>query len=340
MRVPGQLVALVGAHRATLDRVGRRWVIAGAVSLGMGSFGVACFVDLPDVVTDGGGNDGGGDGAFDALPDIVIPPPSCEAGACGAPQGFQPVLFAADRNTPCPNGTTSFDMVANPGDAGAGACTCDCNVTAQPTCVPQTLVHNLDTNAPNNPLCTTAGGTWLLVDGGCNNSGPHPLTSHWSVPPGSVVDAGKCTGTAAANPSAVPSTPSRMCMDATCTTACAPAVGFSECFQATGDVPCPSGLTKRSVGTAIAVTCGSCSACAVSADGGCQGTLSLYSDTACATLLEAPIGVDGGCVTNAAANQTINSYQYSASLVGLTCTPGTSSATSVSLNQPQTICCP
>lgn len=230
----------------------------------------------------------------------------------------------------------TLDVAADPtvGDA----CACDCTVTQPPSCVTQTLNHNYDTtNACSN------GGTPVVVDGGCVqvgdvDSGGINLYPYWMVFPLPETASGACTGKPASDPAAASSTPSRLCIDPTCKTTCSAAPGFSACFFASGDVPCPTGLSAHKVGT-VSVKCGSCTGCSADVpDGGCQGSVSLYADTACMSLL-ATIGVDGGCGPNAGNGSIALSVKYDPTDVGTVCKPGTSSGT-VSLEQELTVCCP
>src|SRR5947209_16992331 len=97
----------------------------------------------------------------------------CEAGSCGAPQGFQSVLFAADRNTECP-GSIAIDVVVDPSTQSA-SCVCTCDPTADGMCLPHALgYHTGDT-------CLT-GATLPPLDGGCNAASGVP-PSHVSIAP-------------------------------------------------------------------------------------------------------------------------------------------------------------
>lgn len=324
----------------------RRWLLAGTVGAGSALAFAACFVDVPDVVGPdaqgpdaaegggGGGDGGGGDGGMD----VFIPVPSCDAGTCGAPTGFQPVLFATDRSGACPGGTTSVDVAADPA-AQAGSCSCDCAVTRDPPCVPQLLPHARDTTS--QPTCNQQGSPWLIVDGGCNTpvqGYPHSLSMHWSLAPMPPLDAGTCSGNATGDPSKVAFVAARLCVDPTCKLACSPAGGFAACVQAPGDVPCPMPLKKHLVGLSVSVACSACSGCAVAVDGGCRGTLAVYSDSMCQTQLAGALPVDGTCFANGNVGTDVNSFRYTPS-VATTCIPGTSVGTA-SITQTQTVCCP
>lgn len=301
-------------------------------------FAGACLLEIPDV-KDGGSVDGGNDSTSDVvLPDVIVP--ACDA-ACGAPAGFQPLLFALNRNTTCPTGTQSTDLAADPGSVPPSACTCDCNVTNPPACTPSTLTHTLDQFASSDGgfVCSSTGSD-QLVDGGCNmiDGGGLHIYAAWSVPPITPVEAGTCTSAVTTNVNNVASTPSRICVDQTCNSTCTAPTGFRACLFATGKAACPSGYPEQhQVGT-LALNCNACSACGVSLDGGCRGSATLYQDNFCLTALET-IPLEGGCAANSANGATAGSIRYTPALSGLTCTPGTSTGT-VSLAGEYTVCCP
>ncbi len=316
--------------------MGRRVVAIGVTSLIAAAAAAACALDIPDVVTDAG-PDGTAEASVDAgpteaaLPDAAVP--SCEAGACGAPAGFAPVLFASNRSTACPSGTQSIDLPADPGGAGASACSCDCNVTTQPDCVPQVLLHGIDTDGGG---CGTVSVFKPVVDGGCNAAQAIPVSPYWSVAPFPPTDAGSCTGTPTGNATSVTTTPSRLCVDQSCGTCAAPP-GFQVCFASFGDVPCPAG-TKHLSGAAPTLTCGPCTGCSVSGD--CGGSVSLYTDTACQTPLGVTVPVDGGCTATQSGGATLGSLEYHPAVVNLGCKPGKSTPTGTGMTSPVTICCP
>jgi hypothetical protein len=275
--------------------------------------------DATDALWDGLGDVG-------VIPDVVVP--SCD-GACGAPAGFAAVLFALNQTTSCPTGTTALNGAADP--SIGGACACDCTVTQPPSCLPATLTHSIGDTAG---ACSTVSSLAPDVDGGCFNAGNVGLHAYWSIPPPPVTSRGTCSSTPADDPSAVMATASRLCLDSTCQATCNATAGFKTCLMAAGDVPCPGGYTTHHVGN-VSVSCATCSACDVG--GTCGGTVSIYSDTSCTSLLGV-VGVDGGCAaTGGPAN--LGSLEYAPAIVGESCTPGTTTGT-VSLQQELTVCCP
>lgn len=263
-------------------------------------------------------------GDVGVIPDVTVP--SCD-GACGAPTGFVAVLFALNPTANCPTGTTTLNGAADP--SIGGACACDCTVTQPPSCLPAVLTHSLGDTAG---ACSTVSSLAPDVDGGCYNAGDVGLHAYWSIPPPPVTATGTCTSTPANDPSAVVATASRLCLDPTCQATCNMTAGFETCLMAAGDVPCPGGYTAHHVGN-VSVSCGTCSGCSVG--GSCGGTVSIYSDETCTSLV-GTIGVDGGCA--ATGGTTLGSLEYTPAIVGETCTPGTTTGT-VSLQQELTVCC-
>jgi len=315
--------------------VSRRAIVIGAAAV-VSTIAAACLVDIPDVVTDAGSDanvppDASQDGP--SLPDAVVP--SCEAGTCGAPAGFAPILFASDRSAACPPGTSTFDLPADPSDAGASACTCDCNVTTQPSCLPQTLVHYVDGDAG---ICGQESTLKPVVDGGCDKQQFGFVASpHWAVPLMPTTAPGACTSAAKADPSQVTVAQGRLCVDESCATCAAPA-GFQVCYAAIGDLACPVGTTKHLAGAAAAVTCSACSSCSVTAE--CGGSVALYQDSLCSTPVGSPVPVDGGCSPTGGTLSPLGSIQYTPAVFNLACKAGKTTTTAIGLASPLTVCCP
>lgn len=293
-------------------------------------------VDAADAAldaTDAAANttDASGDAVVDALGDVGVIPdvavPTCD-GACGAPTGFAPVLFALDQSTGCPSGTTTLNGAADP--SIGGACACDCTVTQPPSCLPAVLTHDIGDTAG---ACSSVSPFVPDVDGGCYDAGNIGLHAYWSIPPPSVTSQGTCSSKPASDPSAIMATASRLCLDSTCQATCNTTAGFKTCLMASGNVPCPGGYTTHHVGN-VTVSCGTCSACSVG--GSCGGTVSIYSDESCTSTL-GTVPVDGTCAPTGGSG-TIGSLKYTPAIVGQTCTPGTTTGT-VSLQQELTVCC-
>jgi hypothetical protein len=78
----------------------------------------------------------------------------------------------------------------------------------------------------------------------------------------------------------------------------------------------------------------------VTTDGGCEGTLALYSDTLCANKI-IDVSFDGGCASTGTANgQLASSMKYTPVAVGVGCSAGAANASPVSLTDEITVCCP
>ena len=247
--------------------------------------------------------------------------PSCEAGTCGAPSGFEPVFFAADQSTDCAN---ALDVVSDPA-VPAGACTCTC--IASDTCVPQVLSYSGGGNQ-----CSQAGALGV-VDGGCEQgSQQKSAPTKIAFPTMPLSDASTCANTLAQG--SPTSTPARVCPLATCS-ACTAPKGYSLCFAAAGDVPCSEGMTRHVVAETATVSCGACSAC--SPTGACGGTVHISDDMFCGNTIDQTINVNGSCVTTEF--DIFGSYQYNWSLLDAGCTAGTSTG-ALKLKAETTICCP
>jgi hypothetical protein len=280
----------------------RRWLagITGVFAVGAIA---SCLVDIPDVV--------------DGSADVAVP--MCEGG-CGAPVGFSPVLFALDRATSCPPSTTTLDLIADP--TIGSACACDCTITEPPACARFTVyVDDGGSCNASAVTVTTSVSCWVNLV---------PNRPHWSFV-GSQTSEGGCASEPASDAGGVVGTPSRACVDTTCTGNCQPTTGFQSCFFAVGDRQCPFGLTAHHVGQP-SVSCGACSACSVKAD--CLGTVSFFSDYSCQNSLGVtqPLNTCDPEVSNA------GSLFYDPD-GGNVCTPGTSDG-GVSLSQELTVCCP
>jgi hypothetical protein len=272
-------------------------------------------------VTDGGNVDASDDGVLlDVSIDIG---PACEAGACGAPAGFQPILFANDRNTVCPSGLSSIDVVVDPSPA-ANSCTCVCNY--QPSCSTETLTYSTGINA-----CTQLSTTQTVLDGGCNKGSGMTPPSRMSFGP--FAPTNPCTSTLG-SAGTVTSTSGRLCSVESCAACIAP-VGFSLCFAQPGLVACPKGMTTHVTGENAVIECGACGACTSTAT--CKGTLTIYDDGACA-LKDDTYTVDGTCNSTFDVD-TLGSYKYAPSVDPGMCVPGTSVA-NVSVSAQTTVCCP
>jgi hypothetical protein len=268
------------------------------------------------IVTDGGDVDASDDVSIDIGP-------SCESGACGAPAGFQPVLFANAQSTACPSGLSSTDVVVDPAPSN-GACSCVCNY--QPSCSPETLTYS-----SGNATCTQLSTTTTLLDGGCNKGSNMPPPSHMAIGP--FAPTNPCTSTLGPV-GTVASTSGRLCSVESCAACTAPA-GFTLCFAQPGAVACPKGMTTHVTGESAKIDCDVCGACTSTAK--CTGSITIYDDTAC-NLKDDTYQVDGTC-NSLFDVDNLGSYRYAPVVDPGTCTPGTSAA-SVSIAAQTTVCCP
>jgi hypothetical protein len=264
------------------------------------------------------------DASDSGLPDVSLDIGTpCEAGACGAPSGFFPVLFAQDRNTACPGASTSTDVIVDPA-LGGGNCVCTCGFQ-QPSCFPEAFSYN------TGNTCTSAQTTNTVLDGGCNQGSSQVPPSHWSIGPFAPTTSA-CTNTLA--PGNVTSAPGRICSITSCAACTAPA-GMELCFAQSGNVPCPNGMKGHVIGGGAQVSCTPCTACTSTAK--CKGTITVYDDSMCNFEVD-KFAVDGTC--NSTINvDTLGSYKYAPAVDQGSCTAGTSVAT-VAVAGSVTVCCP
>jgi hypothetical protein len=299
------------------------WVLPFAL-FGCGLVSGLDGLTVGDASVDAGGDGGGSDaGASDGAPADVQIGPACEAGACGAPVGFQPILFATDQSTACAGST---DVIVDPGSAPPGACSCTCSTTA--TCYPQTLAFSTGAS------CHIPVSTSIVLDGGCDPASNTQIPSPIAVGP-FPLGAGSSCSSSVVKTGTIPSTPGRLCGVAACDVCTAPA-GYKLCYYAPGAVSCPNGTTPHVVATSAALACSSCTACSIS--GKCGGTMRLYADSACSQIL-ASAPVDGTCVPSSGNFKSGGGIVYTATLLDAGCTPGASTA-SRSLTAQGTVCCP
>jgi len=184
------------------------------------------------------------------------------------------------------------------------------------------------------------GGNALTFDGGCLQLAGFNIHMAWQGDPYPPVAPGACTTNSSGVPSGVPSSPSRLCVDSTCAGTCKGSGSYQACVYAQGQVACPSGYSQKHRAGTVTVACGSCVGCSVTVDGGCEGTIGLFSDPACGTKM-IDVSMDGGCASTGTANgQTASSLKYTPLVVGTTCNPGKTGPGTVSLAGEITVCCP
>ena len=266
--------------------------------------------------SDGGGDlDAPSDGGLDVGA-------SCEAGTCGSPAGFQPVLFTSGSPLPCPqSSSSSVDVVVDPAPV-TNACTCQC--TFQPSCIPQLF----NFGAGNN--CATVQNSNIQLDGGCQQTSNVQTPTHIAIGP--FAPTNTCTNKLNAN-TKPQETSGRICSVADCSSCGAP-TGFQLCYAHGGDVACPAATTKHSIGSSAQVACSACTGCSSTAK--CKGNIELYQDNLCG-LGTTSITVDGTCQVTS--GNTLGSVRYTVAIDQGTCVAGTSTA-STTVSDLTTICCP
>jgi hypothetical protein len=307
------------------ERVKARWAIGVVIA----TMGVACALDIPDVID--GGSDGGIGDASDAG-DVFVPPVCDAQSACGAPSGFGVVLFDPAGTTPCPAQTSPADVVYDAGAVPSSACGCSCAVNTQPSCIPATIAVMYDTTA--NATCNGSGSLSNLT-GGCDPAS-YALGNHAALEPFKPADAGTCTSTPTPDTKNIPVSRGRVCSPTQCNSPCTSSGPFKLCYMAPGDMACPQNQTAYHVGTSLALACSPCAACTMT--GQCSGTVSFYSDGACGALIRSNT-VDGVCTMQSQVGQSVSSQKYVPS-IDAGCTPGSPGTGTVSLATPLTVCCP
>ena len=252
------------------------------------------------------------------------------------PQGSSLVAFEPSR-APCPAGLASNNLEVAP-QAAAGACTCSCDITTQPSCTRGTLQGSYGTGAG---ACGAKVPPLSIAGTGCTQlqpGGPAPASIAIQPLPAT---AGACSATAVGDTTKVTSTPVRTCdvVGASAESVCegAPPAGFSACLVAPGDMACPTGspfASRTLLAASQTLVCTACSACTVS--GTCDSPLvTYYSDYLCNN----PVGTfpaDGAC-QQPNWTGTLAGVEYHA-MVQASCTGSGSSATFQPVS-PQTLCC-
>jgi hypothetical protein len=283
------------------------------------------------------------DGGPDADGNLVEadgPAPPAEGGdpcaPCGfaTPSGWSLVAYGIGSPT-CPAPASPDDAIEN-ADAGPGACACDagaCAITTTPTCTSGAISTLFDSTGAAK--CDQSGTPLDASNGLCAPLAA-TLGKHTEIVAPAPVGGGTCSLVATPDKHGVSSTHARICRAATCSSVCTglPSA-LSACIAQAGDVACPSGFSARhTLGSDVAVTCGSCGACSVTASG-CSGTMTFYSDGMCAN--DAVTLVAGACtVANGAA---IGSYKWTGTPTGLACHTSAASAPSITLVGTTTVCC-
>jgi len=197
----------------------------------------------------------------------------------------------------------------------------------QPSCLPEPNTFQYGATG-----CTSSA-TLGQLDGGCTSIGSNLGSGSFDMSMAPLSPTNACTN-GVQTPAQATTPPGRLCTLAGCS-ACPTVAGFALCYATNGDVGCPSGMTKHSVGTDAGLSCGACTTCSSTAK--CKGTVELYEDNHCGSSL-ATLQVDGTCQAFSL-NKPIDSVKYAPSIDLGTCTPGTSTPT-VTVSGQTTVCCP
>lgn len=277
----------------------------------------------------------------DAGADVYIPPPQLDAGCkqtgpCTAaiPTGWKLVLSPASAQAACPAGWAQHDTLSDV-KAGAGTCTCDCNVTTPPVC---------DSGAVSTSFSVTAIGDCGLTGSSFNFPGcqaintPGPIAGYIKAPALGPTN-GQCAPVPGKDESKVTSAARRLC-DAPA--ACAEDVcadttaGWTVCVVGT-DTTCPAGFPNKSNAMdAFTVSCPSCG-CDVNGASTCTNpTVRYYDDANCTN-------EKGSVIANGKCNQTLGSgnithAKYTATL-NLKCNGVSTNTAVIAPTAPSTICC-
>jgi hypothetical protein len=300
---------------------------------------------VPEAQADGSPSDAGG-GTSDADADAAEDADAMvvEAG----PAIWTRVAFAPSVQGSCPAGFSSsptavvFDTTH--ATAGANTCTCDCSLTAPPSCVTGSVTG---TYSIFGSSCGTTSQPLSNTTGGCDTAGvpttplPRTLSVAWNPLPAT---GGSCA--------AIPgSHPDRVTFTSHGTTCAAEADAgdaglpspYLDCIASPGTFPCPAGplSVAHYVGTGAEVSCAGTCGCTVS--GTCSGAqVTYYQGSACATSAGSTfvMPADGTCHALNGGNTTYGSYIYSATVQSPACSAtGTPTATITGLAAGQTICC-
>jgi hypothetical protein len=298
------------------------WVTFMGIALAGVIEGMACDLDLPDVIV--APND-----ASPVTSDATVTS-DAPVSSCASPESGWDIVFVTDRDHACSGDTITRDLVTSP-STGSATCACgSCTITPDPGCSSGSFAIKYG-NDYNTARCDMTGMARDGNNGACTPANP-TLAPQVQVVPPKPSSPPACTASALASgsPSA---TPLRACVptESNCTP---PSADFAACLQRAGDVSCPSSHPKKTLAGARAnVKCGSCS-CTV-ASHGCSGTARYYSDTNCGT--QVGTATTTCALSGGNANTPTGSYKWEGQTTG-TCTFGTSKAEAL-LEEVETLCC-
>ncbi len=334
----------------------RRWAL---VSLAGAACTVACGLDTAGLAPDwdagswsGSGSDdgssdasgdasgsGGGEGSASSSGSASDGGSGSSSGGdggnpapCTITNGWTLVLGVAGGGG-CPGGYPEAYMgVSNP-QAGAGACTCSCNITQQPSCTTGNVTW---TYGNQSPICLSPSP--VTSTGTCQQLGANLANAQYVQP--LAASGGVCTGQAVGDTTKVQTTQVRTCsvptpdQNAVCA-GVAPG-GSAACIVAPGDVPCPVGpfQIRSVIADTETLVCSACDTCGVTAS--CMNPeLDIYSDMMCNMLMTA-IPANSTCIN--VQGGMMRAFWYKAQ-VGTPACNATGTSASFQATNAQTLCC-
>jgi hypothetical protein len=303
-------------------------LVAAAAAVGCQLSGEGLDVDgdaMPTGVTsqEGGvGEDGaaGGTGACTGTCAIAVPP------------GWSLVAYAGTRDSECPAGLATTDLLEGP-TATPAACSCDCQPATPSTC-DKNLSWNLDNNS-DSAACNFSGPGTFDTSGGCHPFGAQ-LPNHLQIAQPKVTAPGTCLMNKHVDPTAMNAVPVRVCTALSCPyDACSHDLpsAFHLCIRAPGDIACPAMMKKHLLGTGINLACSDCQCTFV---GWCSGKIHFYADPNCHNNEVLTTSASGHCQDGRDGTMS-GGYEYEGS------TSDSCTATSQPMSSPlgpTTICCP
>lgn len=308
-------------------------------STNMASASGPCMATGAEVCNDGIDNDCNGSA------DCADPACAATGFVCAPaiPSGWKSVAFSPTSRPSCPSGYTPVDIVSV--SSAAFNCTCNCTLTAPPSCTQGTIGIASKGSDPC-PASTTFS---LNANGGeCGaislNTEKGGLVDIDSLP----ATQGSCS--ANVNSTIQPPSPGRACLAPAVGAGCAgggacvasPQAPLVSCIAHDGALTCPSGYSKHfSVGTSAQDT-RSCAPCSCGATATCTNPkLTLYTDSVC-LVGDHDLPVTGACdPVNDGNGHSYKSYRYSATVTSPGCqkTVDTASMGSLTFMGERTICC-
>jgi hypothetical protein len=262
-----------------------------------------------------------GDVVIDVVADVKEEPFVCaDAGVASCTDAVQfrsPALYSPDRNTPCPAGYDTQDLVL--GTPSVPNCTCSCPSTA-PTCDTTLVSYHYGSNGN----CGTGSGSYTL--NGCTQTAQSTFIGESvQIDPPKLL--GGCGGAGTSVPVSASSTNVRVCMPqcASDESQCTAQSGLRACVAVAGNVAsCPTNYASGPfyLGSVPTVTCEPCSC---TQNGDCNGSTDhLFGDTACGAG-DQSFAMDGVChALSGGQISTFRSAQITPSVQNAACqaTPG------------------